>query len=65
MKTKILAFAALAFTLGLSSCGDAAKDTDGEETGKNICVYSYNPSPRMVWHLHIKPACFRIGSLPI
>ncbi|NRA11738.1 MAG: YceI family protein [Crocinitomicaceae bacterium] len=42
MKTKILAFAALAFTLGLSSCGDAAKDTDGEETGKNICVYSYN-----------------------
>jgi polyisoprenoid-binding protein YceI len=42
MKTKILALAAFAFTLGLSSCGEAAKDETGDEADKDICVYSYN-----------------------
>ena len=42
MKTKIFAFAALAFTLGLSSCGDDPKEIEDEGTDKDICIYSYN-----------------------
>ena len=42
MKTKILVFAALAFTLGLSSCGDDPKEIEDEGTDKDICIYSYN-----------------------
>lgn len=62
MKTKIFALAALAFTLGLSSCGDDAKETEGEGADKDICVYSYNEgSTNFEWTSYKTTAKVAVG----